>query len=112
MRAYSEINDFEEQLARNGAIICKFWLQISKTEQFKRFKLREKTRFKRFKITPEDWRNREKWSAYEVAASDLIERTSTSFAPWTLIEANDKYHARAKVLTTVVRAIENVLDSR
>jgi polyphosphate:AMP phosphotransferase len=112
MRAYSEINDFEEQLARNGAIICKFWLQISKTEQFKRFKLREKTRFKRFKITPEDWRNREKWSAYEVAASDMIERTSTSFAPWTLIEANDKYHARAKVVGTVVRAIENALGKR
>jgi len=112
MRAYSEINDFEEQLARNGAIICKFWLQISKTEQFKRFKLREKTRFKRFKITPEDWRNREKWAAYEVAASDLIERTSTSFAPWTLIEANDKYHARAKVVATVVRAIETALGKK
>ena len=112
MRAFAEINDFEEQLAHNGTIFCKFWLQISKTEQFQRFKLRERTRFKRFKITPEDWRNREKWSAYEVAASDMIERTSTTHAPWTLVEANDKYHARAKVLTTVVRAIENALGSR
>jgi polyphosphate kinase 2 (PPK2 family) len=112
MRAYSEINDFEEQLARNGAIIAKFWLQISKEEQYRRFKEREKTRFKRFKITPEDWRNREKWDAYQVAAADMIERTSTAHAPWVLIEANDKYHARVKILSALMRAIESALETR
>ena len=109
MRAYSEITDFEELLARNGAIVAKFWLQISKEEQLRRFKEREATRFKRFKITAEDWRNREKWSAYQEAAADMIERTSTAHAPWTLIEANDKYHARVKVLATLVQAIEKTL---
>ena len=112
MRAYSEINDFEEQLARNGAIITKYWLQISKEEQYRRFKEREKTRFKQFKITPEDWRNREKWDAYQVAAADMIERTSTAHAPWVLVESNDKYHARIKILSTLVRAIESALDVR
>ena len=106
MRAYGEINDFEEQLARNGAIVAKFWLQISKEEQLRRFKEREKTRHKQFKITEEDWRNRGKWDAYQEAAADMIERTSTQFAPWTLVGANDKYHARVKVLDTLVRAIE------
>ena len=112
MRAYAEINDFEEQLARNGAIVAKFWLQISKEEQLRRFKEREKTRFKRFKITAEDWRNRKKWDLYQEAAADMIERTSTAHAPWTLIEANDKYHARAKVLETLVRALERALDGK
>ncbi len=106
MRAYSEINDFEEQLAANGAIVAKFWLQISKEEQLRRFKEREKTRFKQFKITKEDWRNRGKWDAYQEAAADMIERTSTRISPWTLIGANDKYHARVKVLETLVSAIE------
>ncbi len=112
LRAYSEINDFEEQLARNGTILVKFWLQISKEEQFRRFKEREKTRFKRFKITAEDWRNREKWDEYQLAAADMIERTGTSLAPWTLIEANDKLHGRAKVLATVVRAVEASLKRK
>ncbi len=106
MRAYSEINEFEEQLARNGAIIAKFWLQISKEEQLRRFKEREKTRFKQFKITEEDWRNRGKWEGYQEAAADMIERTTTPYAPWTLIEANDKYHARVKVLETLVRLVK------
>jgi polyphosphate kinase 2 (PPK2 family) len=110
MRAYSEINEFEEELARNGAIVAKFWLQISKEEQLRRFKEREKTRFKRFKITAEDWRNRDKWDAYQQAAADMIERTSTAHAPWTLIEANDKYHARVKIIDTLVRSLERALD--
>ncbi|MBI3857369.1 MAG: polyphosphate:AMP phosphotransferase [Planctomycetes bacterium] len=110
LRAYSEINDFEEQLARNGAIVVKYWLQITKDEQFKRFKEREKTRFKQFKITPEDWRNRGKWDAYQRAASDMIERTSTAHAPWILVESNDKYHARIKVLKSLVKAIESRLE--
>ena len=112
LRAYGEINDFEEQLARNGTIVVKYWLQISKEEQLRRFKEREKTRFKRFKITAEDWRNREKWDLYQTAAADMIDRTSTALAPWTLIEANDKLHARAKVLGTLVKAIETALGSR
>lgn len=112
MRAYAEINDFEEQMARSGAIIVKYWLQISKTEQHRRFKEREKTRFKQFKITAEDWRNREKWDGYQVAASDLIERTSTSHAQWVLVEANDKYWARAKVLKALVDAIETALKKK
>ena len=112
MCAYCEINDFEEQLARNGAVVAKFWLQISKQEQFRRFKEREKTRFKRFKITAEDWRNRRKWDAYQTTAADMIERTSTAHAPWTLVEANDKYHARAKILETLVEAIEAALKRR
>jgi len=105
LRAYSEINDFEEQIASSGGIVAKFWLQISKEEQYRRFKEREKTRFKQFKITPEDWRNREKWNAYQVAAADMIERTSTGHAPWTLIGANDKYHARVNILKTLNRAL-------
>jgi len=112
MRAYSEINDFEELLANDGAIVVKFWLQTSKEEQLRRFKEREKTRFKRFKITADDWRNREKWAGYQEAAADMIERTSTDCAPWTLIEANDKYHARVKVLATLVHAIEAALRKR
>ena len=112
MRAYAEINDFEEQLAGHGAIVAKFWLQISKEEQLRRFKEREKTRFKRFKITAEDWRNRRKWDDYQSAAADMIERTSTAHAPWTLVGANDKYHARVKILETLVDALERALAGK
>ena len=111
-RAYSEINDFEEQLADNGAIVIKFWLAISKEEQYRRFKQREITAFKRFKITPEDWRNRKKWDAYEKAVCDMVERTSTDIAPWTLVEANDKLYARAKVLRTICECLEAALGKR
>ena len=111
LRAYSEINDFEEQLARDGAIVAKFWLQISNEEQHRRFKERERTRFKQFKITPEDWRNREKWNVYQVAAADMIERTGTVHAPWTLIGANDKYHARVSILKTLIRALRAPLKA-
>jgi polyphosphate:AMP phosphotransferase len=109
MRAYSEINDFEEQLVRNKTVIVKYWLAISKEEQLKRFEERESTGFKRFKITDEDWRNREKWEQYELAVCDMIDRTSSEIAPWTLVEANDKYHARIKVLKTLCKAIEKSL---
>jgi polyphosphate:AMP phosphotransferase len=109
LRAYGEINDFEAQLVRHGTIICKFWLQISKAEQLKRFKAREKSRFKRFKITEEDWRNRDRWDDYQIAASDMVERTSTPDARWTLVAANDKNHARIQVLETIVTAIEKAL---
>jgi len=109
MRAYSEINDFEEQLVRNNILIVKFWLAISKEEQLRRFKDREKIAFKRFKITEEDWRNREKWDDYEQAVCDMVDRTSTDIAPWTLVEGNNKYYARIKVLKTLCDTIEAAL---
>lgn len=110
MRAYSEINDFEQQLADHRIIVVKFWLAISKEEQFRRFKAREKISFKRFKITDEDWRNRKRWSEYEQAVCDMVERTSTAAAPWTLVEADNKLHARIKVLRTLVEAVERGLE--
>jgi AMP-polyphosphate phosphotransferase len=109
LRAYSEINDFEEQLIRHKTVIVKYWLAISKDEQLRRFEEREKTGFKRFKITEEDWRNREKWEDYEIAVCDMIDRTSSEIAPWTLVEANNKYYARIKVLKTICEAIEEAL---
>jgi len=109
MRAYDEINEFEEQLVDNGAIVCKFWLQISKDEQLRRFEAREQTGYKRFKITPDDWRNREKWEAYEQAVADMVDRTSTTVAPWTLVESDDKYFARVKILKSICGALEQAL---
>lgn len=109
MRAYSEINDFEEQLAGYNTVLVKFWLSITKEEQLKRFNERKRIGFKRFKITEEDWRNREKWDDYVQAVCDMVDRTSTSVAPWTLVEANDKYYARIKVLKTLCQRIEEVL---
>ncbi len=109
MRAYGEIDDFEEQMVRNRTVVIKFWLSISSDEQLKRFKEREKIGFKRYKITDDDWRNREKWTEYERAACDMIDRTSTEIAPWTLVEANDKYYARIKVLKTICERIEEAL---
>jgi polyphosphate kinase 2 (PPK2 family) len=109
MRAYNEINDFEEQLVRNNILVVKFWLAITKAEQLKRFKEREKIGFKRFKITDEDWRNREKWDAYEQAVCDMVDRTSTDIAPWTIVEGNNKYYARIKVLKTLCDTIEAAL---
>jgi polyphosphate kinase 2 (PPK2 family) len=90
-------------------VLVKFWLEISKDEQLRRFKAREKTSFKRFKITAEDWRNRTKWDLYHTAVCDMIDRTSTSLGAWTLVEANDKNYARIKVLKTLCRSIEKAL---
>ncbi|HET7032402.1 MAG TPA: polyphosphate:AMP phosphotransferase, partial [Casimicrobiaceae bacterium] len=109
MRAYDEINQFEEQLIGGGAVIVKFWLQISKTEQLRRFHAREKIAFKQFKITADDWRNRKKWDAYEKAVCDMVDRTSTEIAPWTLVEAEDKKYARVKILKTIVKHLEAAL---
>ncbi len=109
MRAYSEINDFEQQLTRHNVIVAKFWLTTTKEEQYRRFKEREKIAFKRFKITDEDWRNRKKWDDYELAVCDMVDRTSTSVAPWTLVEANNKYYARIKVLRTLAEVVEHAL---
>ena len=112
LRAYSEINDFEHEMIEAGVVVVKFWLQISQAEQLRRFKEREKIEFKRFKITQEDWRNREKWDAYQQAICDMVERTSTGNAPWTLVEANDKNYARVKILRTLCERIEAELDGR
>jgi len=109
-RAYSEINDFESQLEDAGCVVVKFWLQISADEQLRRFRDREDTEWKNFKIGPDDWRNRKKWPAYEVAASEMFARTSTDRSPWTIVPANDKRYARIAVLRTVVQAIESALD--
>ena len=105
MRAYKEMNDFEEQLAEHGIVVLKFWLHISRDEQLRRFQEREETSYKQYKITAEDYRNREKWEAYEIAVNDMVERTSTEYAPWHLIEANDKYHARTKIVRTFCKAL-------
>jgi polyphosphate kinase 2 (PPK2 family) len=110
-RAYSEINDFEHELVASGVIVLKFWLQISQEEQLKRFKEREQIAFKRFKITAEDWRNRDKWEAYQLAICDMVERTSTGEVPWTLVEANDKNYARVKILRTLCERMEKALDA-
>ena len=109
MRAYGEINDFEDQLVRNDTILVKFWLHISKDEQLVRFRERAKTGFKSFKITEQDWRNRNKWDAYERAVCNMVDRTSTEIAPWTLVEANDKSFARVKVLKTLCERIGKAL---
>ena len=106
MRAYSEINDFEAQLGEANVVLVKFWLAIDKDEQLKRFKEREQIGYKRFKITDDDWRNRDKWDDYVTAASDMVERTSTPQAPWHLIGANNKYHARISVLQKLCAALE------
>ncbi|MGB4359389.1 MAG: polyphosphate:AMP phosphotransferase [Rhodoferax sp.] len=110
LRGYSEINDFEHELIEAGVIVVKFWLQISQAEQLQRFKEREQVEFKRFKITQEDWRNREKWHDYQQAICDMVERTSTGEAPWTLVEANDKNYARVKILRTLCERLESALQ--
>ena len=112
MRAYSEINNFEAQLVRHNIVVAKFWLAISKDEQLRRFEEREKIGFKRFKITEEDWRNRKKWDEYEHAVCDMVDRTSTEIAPWELVEANDKYFARIKILKTLCAQIEAAMKMK
>jgi polyphosphate:AMP phosphotransferase len=110
LRAYSEINDFEEQISESGVIVVKFWLAIDKETQLERFESREDIPFKRFKITEDDWRNRDKWDAYRAAVGDMVDRTSTEISPWTLVEANDKRWARVKVLRTINLALEAAFE--
>ena len=105
-RAYKEINDMEKDLYDAGAIVIKFWMHIDKDEQERRFRERQENPEKHWKITDEDWRNREKWDQYEDAVNEMLMRTSTDYAPWVVVEGNDKYYARVKVLRTVVEAIE------
>jgi polyphosphate:AMP phosphotransferase len=107
-RAYGEIETFEKDLVEHGMVVVKFWLAVSKDEQLRRFEEREETRFKRFKITEEDWRNRKQWGAYEAAAADMIARTS-GVAAWNVIEANDKHLARIRILKAISSAIEEAL---
>jgi polyphosphate:AMP phosphotransferase len=108
-RAYSEIVNFEEQLCAHGILLLKFWVHIDKAEQLRRFEARQETSYKHYKITDEDFRNREKWDDYEIAANEMIERTSTEFAPWHLIEANDKKFARIKALKIFVKSLKHSL---
>jgi AMP-polyphosphate phosphotransferase len=104
-RAYKEINSFERQLREFGIILVKFWIHISREEQLRRFEERQAIGYKAWKLTEEDWRNREKWTAYEDAVEQMLVKTSTATAPWTLIEGNDKYWARTKVLARLVRIL-------
>jgi polyphosphate:AMP phosphotransferase len=109
LRAYKEINEFESELCSHGVALAKFWLHIDKDEQARRFEEREQTAYKKYKITADDYRNREKWALYEDAVNEMVERTSTGVAPWTLVEANDKRYARVKVLKTCCDALEAAL---
>ena len=111
-RAYQEINEMEEHLTNSGCIVLKFWLHIDKDEQERRFKERMENLAKQWKITDEDWRNREKWDEYEKAVDEMLVRTSTTYAPWEIVEANSKYYARVKVLKTVVEAMEKEIEKR
>jgi AMP-polyphosphate phosphotransferase len=109
-RAYREIDEFESHQASSGMVICKFWLHITQEEQIRRFKSRETDPFRSYKLTEEDWRNRAKWDEYSAAVEEMLLHTSTPTAPWTVVEGNNKYYARVKVLRTVVEAIERRLD--
>ena len=108
-RAYDEINDFERSLTLEGMILVKFWLEVSPEEQLKRFEARAKDPLKQWKLTEEDWRNREKRPLYVQAVEDMVRETSTGFAPWTLVEAESKRYARVKVIETVIAAAEDGL---
>jgi len=109
MRAYSEINEFEQQLVEYGCVVTKFWLHVSKEEQLRRFEARQNDPAKQWKITEEDWRNRAKWDEYWEAVSDMLDRTSTAHAPWTIIEGNDKLHARIQSLQTLIVRIRKAV---
>ena len=109
-RAYNEINEFEKELSDWGAVVIKFWVQIDKRTQLKRFKERQATPEKQWKITDEDWRNREKWNQYEGAIDEMIQKTSTEFAPWYILESVDKKYARIKALEIVIDRIKKACD--
>ncbi len=110
-RAYLEINDFEQQLVDHGIVLAKFWLHIDQEEQLRRFREREEIAWKRHKIGPEDWRNREKWEPYRNAVNDMVARTSTAAAPWTLVPGNDKRVARIQVIETLCERLRQALDA-
>jgi polyphosphate kinase 2 (PPK2 family) len=108
-RAYEEINEFEQQLVEHQVIVAKFWMSVSPAEQLARFAERDRNRLKRFKVDPEDWINRRLWKAYQVAARDMLASTSTPHAPWTIVPADDKRHARLMVLRGLCERIESAL---
>lgn len=109
-RAYREINEFERQLVDFGHVVVKFWIHISKDEQLRRFYQRYQTPHKQWKLTEEDWRNREKWGLYKEAVEDMLLKTSTISAPWTVVEGNSKWFARVKALRTLVDTLSQELD--
>jgi polyphosphate kinase 2 (PPK2 family) len=109
-RAYREINQFERQLVDFGTILLKFWMHISKEEQLQRFEDRSADPLRSWKLTAEDWRNREKWELYEESVNELLLRTSTISAPWTVVEGNDKWFARIRVLQTLVEKLAQELN--
>jgi polyphosphate kinase 2 (PPK2 family) len=109
-RAYREINEFERQLVDFGMILAKFWIHISPEEQLRRFQERQNIAYKQWKLTDEDWRNREKWDKYQAAVEDMLLRTSTATAPWTVVEGDDKWFARIKALRTLVEILSEELD--
>jgi polyphosphate:AMP phosphotransferase len=108
-RAYNEINEMEEAFVETGGGLIKFWLEIDKEEQLKRFNQRQKDPLKQWKITDEDWRNRKKWDEYEEAVNEMLARTSTPLAPWTVVESDDKWYARLKSLQTVISTCEQLI---
>lgn len=109
-RAFHEINEFERQLTDFGMMLAKFWVHISKEEQLNRFNERQNDTYKSWKLTQEDWRNREKWDTYSVAVEDMLQKTSTLTSPWTIVEANDKLYARIKAVKTLVDIVSKGLD--
>jgi polyphosphate kinase 2 (PPK2 family) len=109
-RAYREINYFERQLVDFGTILFKFWLHIGKEEQLRRFESRSDDLRRSWKLTDEDWRNREKWDLYEDAVNEMLLKTSTITAPWTVIEGNSKLYARIKTLRTIIDKLAQELD--
>jgi len=111
-RAYREINEFERQLVDLGVILVKFWIHISQAEQLRRFEERQAIQYKAWKLTDEDWRNRGQWEQYETAVEDMLLKTSTLTAPWTIVEGNDKWFARVKTLRTLVEALSKELDDQ
>ena len=110
--AYREINEFEQELTECGIVILKFWLQIDKDEQLRRFNERQNTPEKQWKITEEDWRNREKWDMYEPAINEMLEKTSTADAPWNIIEANSKMYARIKTMKIIIDRLNDEIKKK
>jgi polyphosphate kinase 2 (PPK2 family) len=108
-RAYREINEWEGHLLSGGCQVIKFWLHISQEEQLRRFRSRERDPYRQYKLTEEDWRNRARWKEYEEAVEQMLQRTSTPLAPWTVVEADDKSWARVKIVETIVDRLEDVL---
>jgi len=110
-RAYREINEFERQLADAGTVLVKFWIHISPEEQMARFLARQNSPYKAWKLTDEDWRNRDRWEPYEQAVNDMLLKTSTVTAPWTVVEGNDKYYARVKTLRTLTETLQREMGT-